>query len=92
MSRASFHAIVSGLVQGVSYRHFVLRNAQMLGLFGYAKNLDDGSVEVEAEGEEAQLEQLIAKLKVGPCEARVDDVDITWSQDIGKYRRFAIRF
>lgn len=91
-NEAAFIAIVHGLVQGVSYRHFVLRNARMLNLAGYAKNLRDGSVEVAAEGEREQLEQLLLKLKIGPSEARVDKVDVKWTECSGKYSRFEVRF
>lgn len=91
-SRSSFHAVVYGLVQGVNYRYFVQRNAESLGLTGYVCNLDDGSVEVVAEGEKEKLQQLIAKLEIGPRSARVDDVDVTWLKDVGKYNRFEVRF
>jgi acylphosphatase len=91
-NKAAFKAIAHGLVQGVSYRHFVLRNAQMLNLVGYTKNLRDGSVEVAAEGEREQLEQLLVRLKMGPREARVDDVELKWTAYSGKYSRFEIRF
>ena len=91
-SKADFQAVVHGLVQGVSYRHFVLRNAQMLNLAGYAKNLRDDSVEVVAEGEREQLEQLLVRLKMGPREARVDKVDLKWSEYSGKYGWFEVRF
>ncbi len=91
-NKAAFKAIVHGLVQGVSYRHFVLRNAQMLDLAGYAMNLRDGSVEVVAEGEKEQLEQLLVRLKIGPREARVDKVDVKWSEYSGKCGGFEIRF
>jgi acylphosphatase len=91
-NEAAFKAIVHGLVQGVSYRHFVLRNARMLGLAGYAKNLRDGSVEVAVEGEREQLEQLLVRLKIGPSEARVEKVDVKWAKYSGEYSKFEIRF
>jgi acylphosphatase len=91
-NKAAFEAVVRGLVQGVSYRHFVLRNARMLDIAGYAKNLYDGSVEVVAEGDRAQLEQLLVRLKMGPSEARVDKVDVKWAEYSGKYDGFEIRF
>ena len=91
-NKAACKAVVHGLVQGVSYRHFVLRNAQMLDLSGYAKNLRDGSVEVVAEGEKEQLEQLLVRLKIGPREARVDHVEVNWSEHSGKYGGFEIRY
>lgn len=92
MSRASFRALVHGIVQGVRYRDFVLRNAQILGIAGYVENLDDGGVLVVAEGEEAQLEQLIDRITTGPPEARVADAIVAWAKDVGKYSRFEIRF
>jgi acylphosphatase len=91
-SRSALHAIVYGLVQGVNYRYFVQRNAEAIGLTGYAKNLDDGSVEVFAEGEKRALAQLIAKLKAGPRAARVERVDVEWGEYSGKYREFEIIF
>jgi len=91
-NRSAFRAEVFGLVQGVNYRYFVQRHAEASGLTGYARNLDDGSVEVFAEGEKEKLEQLIAKLKVGPRAAHVERVDVEWVGYSGKYRDFGIVF
>jgi acylphosphatase len=91
-NKAAFKAVVCGRVQGVSYRYFVQRRAEAIGLTGYTKNLRDGSVEVVAEGEREQLEQLIVRLKVGPRDARVDQVDVNWSDYSGKYDGFDIVF
>jgi acylphosphatase len=89
---ASFRAVVYGLVQGVNYRYFVQRNAESLGLTGYVCNLDDGSVEVFAEGDKEKLAQLIAKLEVGPRAARVERVEVEWGEYSGNYRGFDIAF
>jgi acylphosphatase len=91
-SRSALHAIVYGLVQGVNYRYFVQRNAESMGLTGCVQNLDDGSVEVVAEGEKDKLAQLIAKLKAGPRSARVERVDVEWGEHTGKYNEFEIIF
>jgi len=91
-NRSAFRAVVYGLVQGVNYRYFVQRNAESIGLNGYVQNLDDGSVEVLAEGEKDKLAQLIAKLKAGPRAARVERVDVEWGEYSGKYRDFDIVF
>jgi len=91
-NRSAFRAVVYGLVQGVNYRYFVQRNAESLGLTGYVCNLDDGSVEVVAEGDKEKLAQLIAKLKAGPRAARVERVDMEWGEYSGKYRDFGIVF
>jgi len=89
---ASFRAVVYGLVQGVNYRYFVQRNAESLGIIGYVRNLDDGRVEVVAEGDKDKLAQLIAKLEMGPRAARVERVDVEWVGYSGKYNGFEIKF
>jgi len=57
---------VRGLVQGVGYRYFVERAAAKLGLTGYARNLDDGSVEVYAAGAPDRIAELSGLLWKGP--------------------------
>lgn len=75
MSAACFKAWVHGRVQGVGFRYSTQAEARTLGVLGYARNLDDGSVEVLAWGEAEQVDALIAWLKVGgPRSARVEKV------------------
>jgi acylphosphatase len=66
---------VMGRVQGVGYRYFVLREAERLGVAGFARNLPDGSVEVVAEGTEELLGELEARLRSGPSFASVAGVE-----------------
>ncbi len=88
---ASFHAMVTGLVQGVYFRAFVEEHAQSLALTGYVRNVvQSGTVEVEAEGEKAKLGQLIKYLHQGPRAARVDNVDVRWGAYSGRYPDFTI--
>ena len=89
---ASVQAIVYGYVQGVYFRDFVSQRAKELGLTGYVGNLPEGTVEVQAEGERKQLEQLIDYLKVGPPIAEVEKVVTTWSEYTGNYSGFSIRY
>jgi len=90
---ASVRVIVYGYVQGVFFRAFASKRATELGLTGYVRNLPDGeSVEVVAEGERRQLEQLIGYLKVGPPAAKVERVVTNWSEYSGGYSRFSIRY
>lgn len=75
MSNVCIIAWVYGRVQGVGFRYSTQHEAQRLGLTGYAKNMDDGSVEVVACGDAAQVEKLIKWLKEGgPRSARVDKI------------------
>ena len=66
---------VRGRVQGVGYRYYVERAALELGLSGYAKNLDDGRVEVYAAGSPEQLAELSGYLRKGPRWSEVRGVD-----------------
>jgi acylphosphatase len=72
---AAFRFFVRGRVQGVGYRYFVLREAQALGVAGYARNLADGRVEVVAEGPEAALARFEARLSEGPAFAEVTSLE-----------------
>jgi acylphosphatase len=74
------HIIAVGLVQGVGYRWFAARRARELGLSGFVRNLREGTVEVEAEGERALVEELVNQLRIGPRAARVTDLRIDWRQ------------
>lgn len=66
---------VRGRVQGVSFRAATRREAQQLGLHGFAVNQADGSVEVLVEGEPAAVERLADWLQRGPALARVDRLE-----------------
>ena len=83
-------AHISGMVQGVGFRYYVWHQARHLGLAGYVRNLPDGSVEAEAEGEEDKLNQFIKALKAGPSGAVVEVVKVEWKEPGGKYREFNI--
>jgi acylphosphatase len=69
-----YHYIISGRVQGVGYRFFTQDCAIDLGLLGWVKNLSDGRVEAEVEGEESQLAQMQQLLQKGPSLANVDKI------------------
>jgi acylphosphatase len=77
------HAVVRGDVQGVGFRYFVQRTAGRLGLRGWVRNNDDGTVEVVAEGGRPELDQLQRALEEGPRMARVDRVEARWSVATG---------
>jgi len=71
---SAYRYVVQGRVQGVGYRYFVLRQADALGISGFARNRPDGSVEVVAEGDEATLADFEAHLRQGPAFAEVSGV------------------
>ena len=66
--------LISGRVQGVGFRWFVEREARAIGVGGWVRNTDAGTVEVLASGNEDQLSRLKKSLQQGPRAARVDEV------------------
>lgn len=82
--------LVRGRVQGVGFRWYVEREAQMLGLAGWVRNNPDGSVEVLATGSKEQVNALHAKLRQGPRAARVDDVEVSEANPVQGLKSFRI--
>ena len=79
----AYRYVVQGRVQGVGYRYFILRQAEALGVCGFARNLADGAVEVLAEGTGAALADFEARLREGPAFAEVASVEREASPDRG---------
>jgi len=85
-------AKIHGLVQGVSFRYYTLRQAQTLELNGYVRNCFDGTVEVVAEGDRRTVAKLLSWLHEGPRWAQVERVDFQWQEPQRDLRRFEVRF
>jgi DNA ligase D-like protein (predicted 3'-phosphoesterase) len=83
-------AVLSGAVQGVGFRDGTLQQARRLGVMGWVRNGDDGSLQVHAEGPESALGELVSFLGDGPPAARVDDV-ATEPVKVEGHEQFAIR-
>src|ERR1700722_1696573 len=87
---SAVRARVRGDVQGVGFRVLTRRRASALGLFGWVRNSEDGSVEVHAEGASGALDELVAFLRRGPPHARVAEVEVEPRAPEG-HEQFAIR-
>jgi DNA ligase D-like protein (predicted 3'-phosphoesterase) len=83
-------ALVTGTVQGVGFREAASRRAVELGVMGWVRNADDGTVSVHAEGARAAVEQFVAFLDEGPAGAAIDGVDVHEVPREG-HEQFAIR-
>ena len=70
------HIFISGRVQGVGFRAFIRREAAVLNIKGWAKNLVDGRVETIIQGDKKKVSQMIAKLREGPSYAKVENLNI----------------
>jgi acylphosphatase len=84
------HYLLSGRVQGVGFRYFAYRLARELGLNGWVRNLPDGTVEIEAQGEEDRLDQFLLEIKSGPQLAIVKDISIETRHNLERYENFTI--
>jgi acylphosphatase len=84
--------VVNGLVQGVGFRYFVMREAQKLGLNGYVKNLYTGEVLTVVEGEKAVVEEMVKKLRVGPMHAAVKSCKVEWQEPRNEFTEFEVKF
>ena len=82
--------IISGLVQGVGYRYFVLRAAARHQVMGTVRNLSDERVEVLAEGSREAMDEFKNDLATGPLMAEVSDVEETDQPVTGLFREFRI--
>ena len=82
--------IISGLVQGVGYRYFVLRAAARHQVFGTVRNLPDERVEVVAEGDREAMDEFKKDLATGPSLAEVTSLDEFDTQATGRHHEFRI--
>lgn len=73
-----WHICVEGRVQGVNYRNYTRKKALELGICGRVMNYADGTVHIQAEGSEAQLEQLVQWCRQGPPLSKV--ISIAWEE------------
>jgi DNA ligase D-like protein (predicted 3'-phosphoesterase) len=83
-------AVVSGEVQGVGFRETTRAHARGLGVMGWVRNEEDGSLRVHAEGPERAVAELVAFLRAGPPAARVTDVAVE-AVAVEGHEQFAIR-
>jgi len=91
MGVKNIHLRISGKVQGVGFRAFTQDAAKELKLKGWVKNLPTGDVELEAEGPAAAIKKFEDKVKQGPANSRVDNVETLKSEPTEAFTDFEIR-
>jgi acylphosphatase len=87
MAEIARHVRVTGQVQGVFYRAWAQGQARELAVSGWIRNCPDGAVEAHLQGEQEAVERMIARMRNGPSNARVDDVDVEQaaSEPMGRF-------
>ncbi len=86
------HLMISGVVQGVTFRASTQEQALARGVKGWVTNLADGRVEAVFEGPTDAVEALVSWCHEGPPRARVDNVDVTYEAARGEFESFEVRY
>jgi acylphosphatase len=84
------HIYVSGLVQGIYFRHNTMIQAEGLGLKGWVRNLSDGRVEIVCEGKDEFVDKLATWCSVGPRGAYIKGLEIQHEEFINEFNKFQI--
>ncbi len=92
MAKVRAHVFISGMVQGVFFRQTTKRQAQIHGVTGWVRNLPDGRVEADFEGEEAAVKALVEFCKRGPRGAQITDFSVDWEVFKGEFAAFTIAY
>ena len=87
----SLRGLVSGRVQGVGFRYFVVREARAAGVDGFVRNLADGRVEFLLQGEARAVDRVVEKIRLGPPHARVTDLVVRDDPQAAGESGFVIR-
>ncbi|KGP72325.1 acylphosphatase [Pontibacillus yanchengensis] len=86
------HLLVKGRVQGVGFRFSAQQKAKEFNITGWVRNRNDGSVEIEAEGQDEDMTSFIEAIKQGPSPyAKITDVDIDEASTLEGYKAFDIK-
>jgi acylphosphatase len=86
------HVLISGIVQGVFFRHHTGKQAEKHGVYGWVRNLHDGRVEAIFEGEEENVAKVIEFCKRGPPGSEVMSVQVDYGKWTGEFQEFFIRY
>jgi acylphosphatase len=84
MSITRLRVRILGRVQGVFFRAEAQQRAESLGIAGWIRNAEDGSVEAAFEGEEERVHSLVDWCRRGPRGAQVDDVEVEPEEPVGE--------
>jgi len=88
---ARVNLLISGRVQGVTFRASTKRKANQLGINGWVRNTEDGKVEIIAEAEKNKLKKLIDWTHKGPSLAKVKNIKVKWEEEQNEFNNFKIK-
>ena len=82
----------TGRVQGVGFRFFVQKNGEELGLTGWVRNMSDGSVTMEMQGEQEKVEELTRRIQAGNFFIKVKSLSLDTMEPVPGEEGFSIRY
>jgi acylphosphatase len=91
-SKVRAHVFVKGRVQGVLFRYVTKDEANLRGVKGWVRNLEDGRVEAVFEGVKEKVDEMIEFCHYGPPAAKVSSVKVMWEEYTGNFKGFSIRY
>ena len=91
MDVARAHVVFSGYVQGVGFRYTARMLASRFAVTGWVRNLSDGTVELEAQGDKAEVESYLERLRTEMTH-HISDAAVSWSEPVEGETGFSVRF
>jgi acylphosphatase len=91
MVRKRAHLLIEGRVQGVFYRQSMKKIAEIYGVSGWVRNLFTGDVEAIVEGDEDGVNHVIDWCRIGPENARIDEVLVNWQKPLDETSLFIVK-
>ena len=92
MIQKRIHIFVTGRVQGVFFRQSTRVIAIKNNVNGWVRNLDDGRVEIVAEGEKQNIDNLTTWCKTGPANSRVDEIELSEENYTNEFENFEVKY
>ncbi len=92
MVQKRIHIFVTGRVQGVFFRQSTRVMAIKNNVNGWVRNLDDGRVEIVAEGENENINNLVTWCETGPANSRVDNFHLIEENSTGEFENFDVKY
>lgn len=91
MQTKTIYLIIGGRVQGVGFRYFTQHKARELNISGWVRNTPDGKVEIEAEGDDQNMETFIDWMKIGPARAVIKLFSVSEITPLRNFTNFSVR-
>lgn len=85
------HVIFKGRVQGVGFRFMTQMIARGFPVTGYVRNLQDGTVELSAEGDETILQNFLKAIRESRLSHNIEDLNADWKEAAGSWKTFSIK-